>query len=245
MTDRSAVDIRGTLLTVISEKAPRGATDGSLQSSSVLSETARRIGAVHNIELEQALLSQLHDLFRTGYLAWGFNISNPNPPFFHVTTAGRRLLEKLTRDPGNPVGYRAHLYAIATVNDVARSYLEEGVDCYVNGLYKASAVMVGAAAESLLLELRDSLTTKLDTLASKLPKDIDDWRVKRVLDALHGFFSSHKSRLPMELKETSSKLTGQLFLSRYERYATKLDILRTLILSHQTPSMLLYSSFPS
>lgn len=201
MTDRPAVDIRGTLLTVISEQSPRGATNGSLQSSSVLSETARRIGASRNIELEQALLSQLHDLFRTGYLAWGFNISNPNPPFFHVTSAGRRLLERLTRDPGNPVGYRAHLYSVATVNDVARSYLEEGVDCYVSGLYKASAVMVGAAAESIILELRDSLTTKLHALNGKLPKDMDDWRVKRVLDAMHGFFSNHKSSLPSELKD--------------------------------------------
>jgi hypothetical protein len=118
-----------------------------------------------------------------------------------VTSAGRRLLERFTRDPGNPVGYRAHLYSVATVNDVARSYLEEGVDCYVSGLYKASAVMVGAAAESLILELRDSLAAKLHALASKLPKDLDDWRVKRVLDAMHGFFSNHKSSLPSELKD--------------------------------------------
>ena len=199
MTDKLA-DIRGILLTVISEQTPKGADSGSLQSGGVLQETAKRIGAFHNRELEQALLSQLHDLFRTGYLAWGFNISNPNPPFFHVTSAGQRLLEQLTRDPGNPASYRAHLYSIASVNDVAKSYLEEAVDCYASGLYKASAVMVGAAAESLILELRDSLVAKLQTMVTKPPKDIEDWRVKRVLDAMHGFFSSQKSNLPSELR---------------------------------------------
>ena len=202
MTDKPAVDIRATLLTVIGEQSPKGAAAaGSLQSRSVLGETAIRIGASHNIELEQALLSQLHDLFRTGYLAWGLNISNPDPPFFHVTSSGRRLLERLTRDPGNPVGYRAHLYSVTSVNDVARSYLEEGVDCYVSGLYKASAVMVGVAAESLILELRDLLITKLHVLDKKLPKDLSDWRVKRVLDAMHGFFSLHKSSLPLKLRD--------------------------------------------
>lgn len=56
----------------MSSSLSKGATDGSLQTGSVLKETARRIGAVFNLDLEQALLTQLHDLFRTGYLAWGY-----------------------------------------------------------------------------------------------------------------------------------------------------------------------------
>jgi hypothetical protein len=201
MADKPPVDIRGTLLAVISEQQPKDRTDGSLQSGSVLRETARRIGAAHNIELEQALLSQLHDLFRTGYLAWGLNIANPNPPFFHVTENGRRLLARLTRDPANPTGYKSHLYAIATVNDVARSYIEESIECYVSGLYKAAAVMVGASAESLILELRDSLVSRLAALSRKTPKDLEDWRVKRTLDAMHGFLSANKGSLSPELRE--------------------------------------------
>jgi hypothetical protein len=159
------------------------------------------VGITRNIEAEQALLTQLHDLFRTGYLAWGGDITNPNPPFFHVTESGRRLLSRLTRDPGNPDGYKAHFYSGATINAVARSYIEESIQCYVAGLYKAAAVMVGAAAESLILELRDSLISKLNSLSRKLPKDLDDWRVKRTLDAMHAFLSTNKSSLPSELRE--------------------------------------------
>lgn len=201
MVDTIPIDIRGTLLTVISEQHPKGRTDGSLQTGSVLRETGKRIGAAFNLELEQALLTQLHDLFRTGYLAWGYNLSNPSPPFCHVTERGRQLLEKLSRDPGNPVGYRSHLYAIAKISSVARSYVEEGLECYVAGLYKASAVMVGAASESMLLELRVLLRDKLTTLGWNLPRDLDDWRVKRVLDSMQRFFSHQKANLGPELKE--------------------------------------------
>lgn len=201
MVDRTPVDIRSTLLTVINEQQPKGATAAPLQTGSVIQETARRVGAAYNLELEQALLAQLHDLFRTGYLAWGYNVSNPYPPFCHITSRGRQLLEKLTRDPANPSGYRAHLYSVARINDVARSYIEEGVECYTNGLFKATAVMVGAAAESMILELRDSLVVRLNCLNQRLPKDLDDWRVKRVTDSMHGYFSNVKSKLGGELRD--------------------------------------------
>src|SRR5215831_16247303 len=125
MADKPSPDIRGTLLAVISERQPKSPSDGSLQLLSVLPEAARRIGIARNVESEQGLLSGLHDLFRTGYLAWGTDIVNPSPPFFHVTESGRRLLAQLTRDPGNPAGYKAHLYSVATLNAVARSYIEE------------------------------------------------------------------------------------------------------------------------
>ena len=201
MAEKPPADIRGTLLAVINERQPNSPSDGFLQLASVLHEAARRLGTTRNIQSEQALLSQLHDLFRTGYLAWGADISNPSPPFFHVTESGRRLLARLTRDPGNPAGYKAHLYSVATINSVARSYIEEGIDCYASGLYKASAVMVGASAESLILELRDALSSKLNSLSRKLPKDLDDWRIKRVLDAMHAFFSTTKDILQSEIRD--------------------------------------------
>lgn len=197
----TSVDIREALLTVIQEQAPKHQTDGSLQSSSVLREVAKRTGAVYNTELEQAVLTQFHDLFRTGYLAWGLNLANPNPPFFHVTTTGRRALERLTRDPGNPAGYRRHLESVAEVNLVARAYIDEGIECYSNDLFKAAAVMVGAAAESLVLELAETIYQTGDNIGETYPKDLKDWRVKKVLDALQSFFSTNKNTMEQALKD--------------------------------------------
>jgi hypothetical protein len=128
----------------------------------------------------------------------------PNQPQSAVLSRNEprwQLLEGLTPDPANPVGYRAHLYSVAKVNDVARSYVEEGVECYVSSFYKAAAVMTGAAAESIILELRDLLLDKLKGLGRNSPKDLDDWRIKRILDAMPGFFSSQKASLGAELRE--------------------------------------------
>ena len=45
------------------------------------------------LDQEQALLTQFYELFRTGYLAWGMNLSNPDPPFFHITEQGTNALD--------------------------------------------------------------------------------------------------------------------------------------------------------
>jgi hypothetical protein len=54
--------------------------------------------------MEQAVLTQWQELFRTGLLAWGHDLNNPNLPFFHLTDIGRRALANATRDPTSPVG---------------------------------------------------------------------------------------------------------------------------------------------
>ena len=198
----STLDLREVLLTVIKEQSPKDATDGgNLQQSSVLREVALRTGAVRDLEREQAVLSQFGELFRTGYLAWGHNLSNPSPPFFHVTPSGRRTLERVARDPGNPVGYRRHLASLADINPVAQAYVDEGIECYSNGLFKAAAVMIGAAAESLVLELAEVIYQTGDNIEKQYPKDLKDWRPKKILDALQSFFSTNKNTMDQELKD--------------------------------------------
>lgn len=197
----TAPDIRGNLLGVIRDLSPRDPRDGSLQLVPVLNEAVRRIGAAHDLAREQALLTQIHDLFRTGMLAWGYNISNPNPPFFHVTETGRSLLANLSRDPGNPDGYLQHLFATARVNEVAGSYIKEGIACYVSGTHKAAAVMVGAAAESLVLELRDTVVNALERHGKDVPAQLRTWQVRVVLDRLQDVLAAHARLFSKQLRE--------------------------------------------
>lgn len=193
-------DIRETLLKVVHDMQPKGRLDGSLQQGSVLNEAARRLNINHNAEQELAVLTLWGDLFRTGYLAWGFNLSNPNPPFFHITDRGRRALERLSRDPGNPAGYLAHLYSIAVLNPVAQSYLNEGLACFSAGLHKAAAVMLGAASESMILEIRDTVQSRLTALGAHMPKGLRDWRAKTIADALNEILSARLTQMPHELR---------------------------------------------
>lgn len=190
--------VREVLLKEIKAQEPRNNTDATLQQSSVLDAVARKLAGYDH----KAILTQWSELFRTGLIAWGMNLSNPNPPYFHLTERGREALAHLTRDPSNPAGYLRHLASIATLDPVALSYVAEGLDCYVAGLFKAAAVMVGCAAESVILNLRDAVITKLTTLTKPVPKPMTDWRIRTVSGALYAFFNGQKAQFSLALRES-------------------------------------------
>jgi hypothetical protein len=61
--------------------------------------------------------------------------------------------------------------------------------------------MAGAAAESLVLELRDELINRMHSLSLKIPKDLEDWRIKRVLDAIKGIVAMRVATMKPALRE--------------------------------------------
>jgi hypothetical protein len=203
MAQQPSHSLREALLTeVLAQSTPGPMLMPNLQQGSVLNAVATTLGARNNPDLEEAILTQWADLFRTGLLAWGLNLANPNPPFFHLTERGRQVFQYLARDPSNPAGYLCHRESIATLEPVAMSYLTEGLECYVAGLFKAAAVMVGGAAESVVLTLRDHVIQKLTLLHKSIPSGMRDWRFKTVSDALRSFFEAHAEKFNRELLET-------------------------------------------
>jgi len=74
-------DIRATLQTVIEECLSRG--PGYAQEGVVLREVGERLRILGDNAAQQKLLTLWHDLFREGVLSWGYDIDNPNAPFFH------------------------------------------------------------------------------------------------------------------------------------------------------------------
>ena|SRR5579862_3061669 len=195
--------IREALLKeVTAQSTPGPRLMPNLQQGSVLEAVAVAFGARHNQDLEQAILTQWADLFRTGMLAWGLNLANPDPPYFHLTERGRQALQNLTRDPSNPAGYLRHLSTVVNLEPVATSYLSEGLECYVAGLFKAAAVMVGGAAESMVLTLRDQTVRKLLSVQKPVPNGMNDWRFKTLSDAVRKFFEANARDLDRELRET-------------------------------------------
>jgi hypothetical protein len=218
MSKLTSPGIREALLAELNTRPQFG---GPPTPDSVLTGAARRLGiAQGRPDLEQALLTQWSELFRTGLLAWGLNLSNPNPPFFHLTEPGRQALANLTRDPSNPAGYLRHLNSVAHVDPVAQSYLSEALDCYVAGFFKAAAVMTGVAAENIILNLRDATVQKLASLDRPAPKGMSDWRVKTISDSLHQFLNGHKAKFTRALQEEFeaywSAFTQQIRATRNE-----------------------------
>lgn len=195
--------IREALLAEIESQKPGGrAHMPNLQQSGILNAVAKQLGANFNPSLEEAILTQWDDLFRTGLLSWGLNISNPGPPFFHVTERGHQALQNLSRDPANPAGYLRHLAASATIGAVALSYLTEGLECYVAGLFKAAAVMVGGAAERIILDVRDVVMERLTSLGKSVSPKMEDWRIRIVSNELQSFFEEHAPLFDTQLRES-------------------------------------------
>lgn len=191
--------IRKVLLEVVDDLSKR--PDTFLQSGWILQETVKKLNLGKNIDHERALLTYFHDLFRLGHLAWGANLANSDPPFCHVTEQGRRTLANISRDPANPDGYLQHLDAKHSLSPIARSYVNEALATFNSGCFKASAVMIGVAAESIVLEVRDILSARLESLAKSSPKELMDWRVKTVLDAIEKLLGPKKKTMPNPLYE--------------------------------------------
>jgi hypothetical protein len=195
--DMKGIDIRAMVLDVVDELARKY---DNLQAGGVLQEASRRLPR-HDRTVERGLLTVFYDLFRTGYLSWGHDLPNPSPPFFHVTALGRQALALRSRDPANPDGYLAHLRARASVGPVTDSYVTEALNTFNAACFKATAVMVGAAAESLVLGVRDALVARLQALGQPVPADLTDWRVKRILASLETMITAKRAALPMPLFE--------------------------------------------
>lgn len=188
--------IRKVLLEVVHELHSQG--EGVFQTRAILDESFSRLSSYGSFD-SQALLTSFYDLFRSGHLSWGYNIHNPEPPFCHLTEQGRRTLRHLSRDPANPDGYLTHLSERAKLNPVAESYIREALETYNANCFKAAAVMVGAASESLILELRDDLVNKIVSLGRTPAKELQTWMIKKVLDAFRRDVDSRKGNMPREL----------------------------------------------
>ena len=78
--------LKQKVLEAATECAKRGA--GYSQQRPVLDEVATAVGTGMyprlELDLQQAILTCWHDLFREGSLSWGYNLDNPDPPFFHI-----------------------------------------------------------------------------------------------------------------------------------------------------------------
>jgi hypothetical protein len=78
-------DVRQLVYETAVELSKRG--PGWAQERPVLHEVSKKIGSRGSSEMQQLILTCLHDLFRMGKLSWGLNLDNPNAPFFHVPLA--------------------------------------------------------------------------------------------------------------------------------------------------------------
>ena len=188
-----AVKARKVMLDVISEFQKM--EQEPLQTKVILHDVLKRLKCPKELQIEQAVLTLWHDLFRNGQLSHGFNFDNPGENYCHLTDAGRETLKHASRDPANPSGYLEYLEKQGSVVPVARSYVEEALHTYNSDCFKAAAVMTGAATERLVLDLRDTLVAGITTAGRHPAPNLADWRYKTVRDAITVELDSQKANM--------------------------------------------------
>jgi hypothetical protein len=109
-------------------------------------------------------------------------------------------MRQLARDPTNPMGYMAYLDIEARLDPIARAYVAEGLEYFNNGLHRAAAVMVGAGVESVVLELRDKLVTKLGVLGAPAPPALLEWKPATVTKEMTKILDLNKPQMPHDLR---------------------------------------------
>lgn len=83
-------ELKQKVLAAAKECVTRG--PGYSQQRAVLDEVANAAGGNMwsrlDLQLQQAILTCWHDLFREGHLSWGYDLENPDQPFFHIPERG-------------------------------------------------------------------------------------------------------------------------------------------------------------
>jgi hypothetical protein len=197
--------VRSVVMEVLREQAKSG--NEHVSAPAVLRESINRLGASSTgpapegvrFSLQQAVLVYWNDLIRAGLVGWGASGGGWDFDACLLTDQGRKAMEQADRDPINPDGYMHHLRQCAALDPVAESYLKEALHTYRSGCFKATAVLLGTAAEGVILALRDSLCSRLSAAKKKLPKGIQDWRIAVVTQSLTEQLDFYRSQMPADL----------------------------------------------
>jgi len=188
-------EIRPAILEVLSELQRDKRAVDSLQSGEVLGKLASKFQTVGDHEAEGAILAEWQAMFTSGLLIWGAHFRQSEPPFFHISKIGQSVIAELSRDPYNKNGYLANIDAHSNISAITRSYLVESLECYSFNQYKASAVLLGAASERCVLDLRGAVRDQLSKRNDPVPKSLSSQQIKTILSGLQKYFEGNKKEI--------------------------------------------------
>ena len=162
------------------------------------------------------------NLIIQGILVPGFDDSNPAWPFLRLTEYGKRCVDEDRILPHDPDGYLREFHkAVPAADSSVVEYLQESLQCYIHGLNKAAAVMLGAASEQSVLLLIESCGESIGDAGEKrrFKSDIEKAQsIYRKFAAFDKHLVRVKDSLPIPLKENlDSQLRGVFDLIRSSR----------------------------
>ncbi len=145
-----------------------------------------------------------------GLLVPGANRMNPNWPFYAVTVTGQAAVDAGRPQPYDADGFIEYFMqtAGADADPVVIAYVREAVETFNVGCMRASAVMLGAASEKLILLAIDALRSSIADGTKKASFEMQlakNWMITsryRVFEeTLEKVIAAKKTPLPKDLVE--------------------------------------------
>lgn len=117
---------------------------------------------------QSILLEAIWGLIIQGLLVPGLDDSNQGWPFLRLTEYGARCVAEDRILPHDPDDYlREFQTIIPSADTTIVEYLTESLQCYIHGLYRAGAVMLGGASEKAVLLLLESYNNSITDPTAK------------------------------------------------------------------------------
>jgi len=135
-------------------------------------------------------------------------------PFFYITEYGKTYLETEGSAPYDPDGYLSCIKEDSpNVDDAVLLYLTEGLQCFLRSNNIASVVMVGVAAEKVVLNLIDSFASAMSDVseATTFRRKTQNAMIKTQFDELTKRLYPLKQQLPGELSRDLETYLGSIF----------------------------------
>lgn len=152
--------------------------------------------------LAEKITAVIWELIIEGIYTPGIGMQQPNLPFLHVTAYGQKCFEAGELTAHDPDEYLRRLKASCpSIDDTTLLYTGEALDTFRTGKYLASTVMIGVAAENMLLRLVDVVHKALDTpqRQAKFEKDTKGKGAKTQHDEVLKLLRSPAIPLPAKL----------------------------------------------
>jgi hypothetical protein len=164
---------------------------------------------------QSLVLEVIWSLIVQGILVPGLDDTNEGWPFLRLTEYGRRCVEEDRILPHDPDGYlREFQNAVPNADPVIIEYLTESLQCFIHGLNRAAAVMLGGASEKAVLLLIESCTNSISDDSTKLRLESEVQNTQSIFRKYECFdkqFSGIKNRMPKMLTENVESLLRGVF----------------------------------
>lgn len=177
-------EVRSAILAASQGEGPRGESPGQYQRlmsevTHILSDRGFEEGVKAGPPMgghlegitERRFREEVWDMIAAGILVPGKDSTNNEWPFLSLTEPGRDLVENEDPSPADPGGF------VTTVDEIVPGeeqrvllYLREAVGAFNRRLYVAATVMLGVAAEGLILRLADAIEGAFED-----PEEGEDW----------------------------------------------------------------------